>query len=215
MNVVKNAEHKKSAANPDVHSNDASSAEIETALEQAALDADVVAETAQPDPVAILEAEKLDLKDKLLRTLADMENLRRRTEREVADARAYGVTKLAADMVNTVDNLRRALESIPVDALASADGAFKALIEGVELTERDMLKSLDRHGIKKLEPMGQKFDPNLHQAMFEAPDPEMPKGYVMQVIQSGFTIGGRSLRAAMVGVSAGSGSAPVSVDKTA
>ncbi len=155
------------------------------------------------DPIAVLEAEKLELKDRLLRTLADMENLRRRTEREVADARNYGVTKFAADMVNVVDNLQRALESIPAEDLSKADGAFKALIEGVELTERDMMKSLERHGVKKLEPVGQKFDPNLHQAMFEAPDDLVPKGHVTQVVQSGFTISGRSLRAAMVGVSSG------------
>lgn len=161
--------------------------------------------TAQPDIdlIAVLEAEKLDLKDKLLRTLADMENLRRRTLREVEDARQYGATKFAADMVNVVDNLQRALESIPADDLAKADGAFRALIEGVELTERDMMKSLERHNVKKLEPVGQKFDPNLHQAMFEAPDDLVPKGNVMQVMQSGFTISGRSLRAAMVGVSSG------------
>ena len=132
-----------------------------------------------------------------------MENLRRRTEREVSDARNYGVTKLATDMVTVVDNLRRALESIPGDALAVADGPFKAFIEGVELTERDLLKSLERHGVKKIEPRGEKFDPNLHQAMFEAPDPETPKGHVMQVVQPGFVISGRSLRAALVGVSSG------------
>jgi molecular chaperone GrpE len=178
-------------------------AELEAALETS------VAEAVMPevDPIAALEAEKLELKDKLLRTLADMENLRRRTEREVADARNYGVTKFAADMVNVVDNLQRALTSIPEQDLAKADGAFKALIEGVELTERDMMKSLERHNVKKLEPIGQKFDPNLHQAMFEATDELVPKGNVMQVVQSGFTISGRSLRAAMVGVSSGAAKA--------
>ena len=175
--------------------------------------ADAAAPVADPQAelIVALEAERTDLKDKLLRTLADMENLRRRTEREVADARSYGVTKLATDMVNVVDNLRRALESIPADALAAAEGAFKALIEGVELTERDLLKSLERHGVKKIEPKGEKFDPNLHQAMFEAPDADAPKGHVMQVVQPGFVINGRSLRAALVGVSSGG----QTVDKSA
>ncbi|MBY0611587.1 MAG: nucleotide exchange factor GrpE [Beijerinckiaceae bacterium] len=164
----------------------------------------------QAELMAALEAERNDLKDKLLRTLADMENLRRRTEREVADARAYGVTKLATDMVTVVDNLRRAIESIPSEALGAAEGPFKALIEGVELTERDLLKSLERHGVKKIDPKGEKFDPNLHQAMFEAPEPDTPKGHVTQVVQPGFTINGRSLRAALVGVSSGG----PKVDKT-
>ncbi len=193
MTDVKNGEHK---AKPVT--------ETEAAMTTAESGTPELAAAPEPiDPIATLEAEKLDLRDKLLRTLADMENLRRRTEREVTDARNYGVSKFAADMVNTVDNLRRALESIPAEAYINAEGAFKALIEGVELTERDMLKSLERHGVKKLEPVGEKFDPNLHQAMFEAPDATIPKGHVMQVVQSGFVIAGRSLRAAMVGVSSG------------
>ena len=109
------------------------------------------------DPVAVLEAERTDLKDKLLRTLADMENLRRRTEREVADARSYAVTNFARDMLNVADNVRRALESVPGEAASSAEGAFKALIEGIELTERDLLKTLERHGVKKLEPHGREI----------------------------------------------------------
>jgi molecular chaperone GrpE len=151
---------------------------------------------------AALEAEKAELKDKLLRTLADMENLRRRTERDVADARAYGAAKFARDMLDVADNLRRGIESVPAEERASAHAAFLAFLEGVELTERDMLAKLERNGVKKLEPMGQKFDPNLHQAMFEAPS-EHPKGHVFQVVQSGFTIGDRVLRPAFVGVSSG------------
>src|SRR3982751_3626296 len=104
----------------------------------------------EADQVAALEAEKMDLKDKLLRTFADMENLRRRTEREVADARAYAVTNFARDMLNVADNVRRAIESVPADARAGADWAFKGLIDGIDLTERDLLKTLERHGVKKL-----------------------------------------------------------------
>jgi molecular chaperone GrpE len=155
------------------------------------------------DPVALLEAERTDLKDKLLRTLADMENLRRRTEREVADARSYAVTNFARDMLNVADNVRRAIESVPGEARASAEGAFSALIEGIELTERDLLKTLERHGVKKLEPHGEKFDPHLHQAMFEVPNPEVPSGTVVQVVQAGYVIGDRVLRPALVGVAKG------------
>jgi molecular chaperone GrpE len=155
-----------------------------------------------------LEAEKGDLKDKLLRTLAEMENLRRRTERDVADARAYGVTSFARDLLGVADNLRRALESLPAEARAAFEGPAKTLAEGVELTERELLKALERHGVKKLEPLGQKFDPNMHQAMFEAPDPTQPKGHVIAVVQAGFAIGERVLRPAMVGVSAGVPKAP-------
>ncbi|WP_439498700.1 nucleotide exchange factor GrpE [Bosea sp. (in: a-proteobacteria)] len=153
--------------------------------------------------LAQAEAERDDLKDKLLRTLADMENLRRRTEREIADAKAYAVTSFARDMLGSADNLRRALESVPDVARGDGEAALKALIEGVELTERDLLKTLERHGVRRIDPQGEKFDPNLHQAMFEAPDPTVAKGMVSKVVQSGYKIGERVLRPALVGVSAG------------
>ncbi len=152
---------------------------------------------------ARIEAERDDLKDKLLRTLADMENLRRRTEREIADAKAYAVTSFARDMLGAADNLRRALESLPETARTTEEPALKGLIEGVDLTERDLLKTLERHGVRKIDPLGEKFDPNLHQAMFEAPDAEIAKGLVSKVVQSGYKIGERVLRPALVGVSAG------------
>ena len=110
--------------------------------------------------------------------MADMENLRRRTEREIADARTYAVTNFARDMLNVADNVRRAIESVPEEARSTAEGAFKGLIEGIDLTERDLLKTLERHGVKQLDPQGQKFDPNLHQAMFEIPNAEVPNGTV-------------------------------------
>lgn len=153
--------------------------------------------------IAVLEAEKLDLKDKLLRTLAEMENLRRRTEREIADARAYGITGFARDMLTAVDNIRRAIETIPDEIRAQADSPVKPFLEGIELTERDVLKTLERHGVRKIDPMGQKFDPNLHQAMFEIEDTSKPHGTVIQVVQSGYVISDRVLRPAMVGVSKG------------
>jgi molecular chaperone GrpE len=157
----------------------------------------------EADPIAVLEAEKADLKDKMLRLMADMENLRRRTERELADARTYAVANFARDMLNVADNVRRAIESVPEEARSTAEGPFKALIEGIDLTERDLLKNLERHGVKKLDPQGQKFDPNVHQAMFEIPNAEVPNGTVLQVVQSGYVIGERVLRPALVGVSKG------------
>ncbi|MFM8700433.1 MAG: nucleotide exchange factor GrpE [Hyphomicrobiales bacterium] len=153
--------------------------------------------------IEALNAENANLKDKALRTLADMENLRRRTEREIADSRLYAVTNFARDILSVADNVRRGLESVPTDVAAAADGPFKALIEGIELTERDLLKTLERHGVKKLEPKGERFDPNRHQAMFEVPDESLPHGTVTQVVQAGYMIGDRPLRPALVGVSKG------------
>ena len=165
------------------------------------------AEASSVDPIAetlaLLTAERDELKDRTLRTLAEMENLRRRTEREVADARAYAVTNFARDVLNVADNIRRALDSVPADAKATADGALKGLIDGIELTERDLGKTLERHGVKIVEPEGQKFDPNRHQAMFEVPNPEVPAGTVVQVVQAGYVIGERVLRPALVGVAKG------------
>jgi len=160
----------------------------------------------EPDAGAVIEAlnaENGQLKDRVLRTLAEMENLRRRTEREVADAKTYGVTSFARDMLTVVDNLARALEHFPPEARASADPSIRSMVEGVELTARDVEAVLSRHGVKKLDPEGQKFDPNFHQAIFEAPDETVPAGTVSQVVQSGWTIGDRVLRPAMVGVSKG------------
>lgn len=150
-----------------------------------------------------LAAENEELKDRSLRIAAEMENLRRRTARDVTDARTYAVTNFARDMLAVSDNLRRALEAIPADALAGGDAGFKALAEGVEMTERAMLSTLERHGVKKLEPQGEKFDPNFHQAMFEVPNLEVPNNTVVQVVQSGYAIGDRVLRPAMVGVAKG------------
>jgi molecular chaperone GrpE len=161
---------------------------------------------APADPYAAVEAltaENASLKDRLLRTMAEMENVRRRTEREVADARAYGVSSFARDLLGVADNLARALDSLPEEKRAKAEGPLKALIDGVELTMRDLVAALARHGVTKLEPLGERFDPNFHQAMFEAPDPTVPAGTVAEVLQSGWRIGDRVLRPAMVGVSKG------------
>ena len=163
--------------------------------------------TASPatDPAqeaAALAKEVAELKDKVLRTLAEMENLRRRTEREVADGRAYAITSFARDLVGVADNIRRSLDAAS-DAGVVSDGPAKALVDGVELTERELLKVLEKNGVKKFDPQGSKFDPNLHQAMFEVPDAKVPSGFVVQVIQPGYMIAERVLRPAMVGVSKG------------
>jgi molecular chaperone GrpE len=150
-----------------------------------------------------LRAENGDLKDQLLRLAADMENLRKRTARDVHDARAYSVANFARDMLSVSDNLKRALEAIPADVLAGGDAGFKTLAEGVEITERSLMSAMERHGVKKLDPLGQKFDPNFHQAMFEIPNADVPHNTVLQVAQSGFVIGDRMLRPALVGVSKG------------
>jgi molecular chaperone GrpE len=171
-----------------------------------------------PAILAEAEAEKLraevaDLKDKVLRTLAEMENLRRRTEREVKDAGTYAVTKFARDMLAVADNLRRAIETAPAEARAEGSAA-KPVLEGVELTERALLQTFERHGVKPIEAVGAKFDPNLHQAVFEIPNPDVPNGTVLQVMQSGYVIADRVLRAAMVGVAKGGPkpAAPVAPD---
>lgn len=155
------------------------------------------------DPTAALAREAADLKDRLLRTLAEMENLRRRTEREVADARAYGITNFARDILAVADNMERALQALDDEIRTKADAGVKALLDGVELTERELIKVMEKYGVRKLEPQGQKFDPNLHQAMFELPDPSVPAGTVVQVMQPGYTIGERVLRPALVGIAKG------------
>src|ERR1043166_956767 len=154
---------------------------------------------AAADPVAALTKEAADLKDRLLRTLAEMENLRRRTEREVADSRVYAVTSFARDILAVADNMERAMRALDDEIRDKADAGVKALLDGVELTERELIKVMEKLGIRRLEPQGQKFDPNLHQAMFELPDPSVPAGTVVQVVQPGYTIAGRGLRPALVG----------------
>jgi molecular chaperone GrpE len=147
-----------------------------------------------------LEAEKADLTDRLVRLAADMENLRRRSERDIADAHKYAMTKFASDMLVVGDNLRRALEAAPAGRLES-DEDLKALAGGVEMTAREMDRLLEKNGITRIAALGERFDPHRHQAMFEVPDPSVPAGTVVQVMQEGYQIGDRVLRAALVGVS--------------
>jgi molecular chaperone GrpE len=157
----------------------------------------------EPDQTEQLRAENAELRDRYLRLAAEMDNLRRRTEREVKDAKSYSAAGFARDMLAVSDNLRRAIDAIPADVRENADAGLSTLIEGVEMTERAMLTALERHGVRKLEPVGQKFDPNFHQAMFEVPNADVPNNTVVQVVQDGYSIGERVLRPAMVGVAKG------------
>src|SRR5438128_9133707 len=153
--------------------------------------------------VEALARETADYKDKHLRTLAEMENLRRRTDREVAESRIYGIASFARDTLAVADNMDRALKALDAELREKADAGIKALLDGVELTERELLKVLEKHGVRKFEPLGEKFDPNLHQAMYEVADPSVPAGTVAQVVQAGYMIGERILRPALVVVARG------------
>ena len=146
-----------------------------------------------------LLAENADMRDKLLRTMADMENLRRRTEREKDDTSRYAISNFARDVLTIGDNLRRVIEHVPAEA-ATKDPALKSFLEGVELTERELLKMLEKHGVTRLDPLGERFDPNQQQAMYEVPTTDVPEGTVVQVMQAGYTIGDRVLRHALVSV---------------
>ena len=187
----------------------------------AAVEPEIVEASAAKDPSAEFEAALAEMRDRLLRAHAEMENLRRRTEREAQDAKRYAVTSFARDLLGVADNLRRALEAAASspEADATADPALAALVEGVELTERELLKTLDKNGVTRIDPMGQIFDPHRHEAVFEAPDPSVPSGTVVQVMQQGYVIGDRILRPAMVGVARGGpkpGAAPAAgIDKSA
>jgi len=163
---------------------------------------DVSAEAGAPAESAAAK-EAAEFKDRLLRTLADMENLRRRTEREVADSRQYAIANFARDLLGVADNMERALGTLSADFRDQADPVIKSHIEGVEITERELIKVMEKHGIRKFDPQGQKFDPNLHQAMMQVPDPSVPDGTVVQVMQPGYMIADRVLRPALVGVSKG------------
>jgi molecular chaperone GrpE len=176
-------------------------AEAEAEPDTPELQAAEPAAAAPPDPAETLAREVGELKDRLLRTLAEMENLRRRTEREVAESRIYGVASFARDILAIADNMERALQTVRAELKERADNGVKALLDGVELTQRELAKVLEKHGVRKFEPQPrEKFDPNLHQAMYEVQDSALPAGTVAQVVQAGYMIGERMLRPALVAV---------------
>lgn len=150
-----------------------------------------------------LEAELATLKDQALRVRAEADNIRKRSEREVQNAKLYGVEKFAGEVLSVYDNLTRALHTIDGQAKEELGENARTLVEGIELTEKNLTSVLARYGVKPVPGVGEKFDPNVHQAVANIPHPEVEKGHVAAVMQQGFTIGERTLRAAMVAVSTG------------
>ncbi|WP_169543505.1 nucleotide exchange factor GrpE [Sneathiella aquimaris] len=191
--------------------------EDQSTLEDAAVEALNQAEEASAEKELSVEetqaAEIADLKEKLLRAMAETENIRRRSEKEKEDAHNYAITKFARDMLSVSDNLRRALESVPAES--REDEAVKTLLTGVEMTDAELISTFGKHKIEPVEAEGQKFDPNFHQAMFEIENPEVEPGTVLQVVQSGYVISGRLLRPALVGVAKGGQKKAVKVDQSA
>lgn len=193
----------------DIH-NKTSSSDENHAKREAEAAADLAAQQTVPAPpeevIGALQAEVADLKDQVLRAFAEAENVRRRAAREKQDASKFAISNLARDLLAVPDTLSRALESITPELREQEGGA--PLIEGMELTMRQLLGIFERHGIKPLQPIGEKFDPNFHQAMFETSATGQPDGTIVQVLQNGYVIGDRLLRPAMVGVAKSAGAAP-------
>lgn len=180
--------------------NDKTVSEEEILTEEQQLKSSFVeAEEIPEDQVKALEKQLSEMKDNWLRALAEGENLRRRTQREKEEALKYGAVSFGREMVSIADNLHRALESCPIND--DMPSHIKSLISGVEMTAKEMLNVFEKHGIKKISPLGEKFDPNYHQAMFEVEHKDHPAGHVAQVLQDGYIMHDRLLRAAMVGVS--------------
>jgi molecular chaperone GrpE len=181
------------------------SAETISVRTDAGLEQTVQQEESDPLKLALqavdaLKEESAQLKDRLLRTLADMENLRKRSEREKAEATLYAASNFARDLLSVADNFSRALAAVTPEQRAAADEMSSNLLAGIEVTERELMNVLERHGIRRIDAMGQKFDPHMHQAMFEVPTADQPAGTIVQVMQNGYAIGNRCLRPALVGV---------------
>ncbi|MFT6580183.1 MAG: nucleotide exchange factor GrpE [Alphaproteobacteria bacterium] len=171
-------------------------------------DAAPVSEPATPEEkIAALEAELVAGREQLLRQLAETENVRRRAKREREETIRYGASALARDLLNVADNLQRALQSVPAEA-READETIKNLVIGVELTEKEFLSALQKQGVEKVEPLGEKFSYDRHQAMFEVPGTGKPAGTVVEVMQPGYVMHDRLLRPAMVGVAKGDPESP-------
>lgn len=189
----------------------ASVAEEITAELKAALEQEDAAAAGADEQVILPEADQSEeiarLKDQLLRAVAETENIRKRAERDLSESRKYAVTGFARDMVNVVENLQLALQNIPEED-RKTDQKLNALAEGVALTYNELIKTFDSHGIKRLEPVGEKFDHNFHQAVAQVEDPKAVPGTVVQVLQAGYVIHDRLLRPAMVTVAKGGGDAP-------
>ena len=172
------------------------------------------ADAQSDDPLAAMTAERDQLKEQLLRALADTENMRRRSEREAANVRKYGHTPFARDLVGALDNLGRAVDSAP-DDLDSLDEPVKSLVTGIQLSWTELQSVIQKHGIATVSPKGEKFDYNLHQAMFEVPTDDVTPGMVVEVVQHGYVLHDRLLRPAMVGVSKPASAQPAPVQDAA
>ncbi|MCF6291778.1 MAG: nucleotide exchange factor GrpE [Robiginitomaculum sp.] len=168
----------------------------------------------QLDPVIALQGELEIANDRTLRLAAELENLRKRSQRDIADAKRYAVTRFAEDMLNVADNLSRALDNVPAEAREEASQRMEQLVEGVDITQKSLQAALERHGIEQINAKGEKFDHNLHQAVAQIPSNDVASGLVAEVIQNGYTLGDRTLRAAIVAVSTGaSASAPAATSE--
>ena len=183
---------------------------------------DTPAETQAPVPpqseerIAALESELAQMKDQMLRALAEADNIRKRALKEREDAQKFAIIVFVRDMLDIADNFRRAMDAIPAEAKTGDDFLMKTLLEGIDAVERNMLRIFERHGIKKIEPLDQMFDPNFHEVMFEAPIPGKPAGTVIQLVEPGYTLNDRLLRPARVGVAKDDGTNPKThVDQTA
>lgn len=197
-NKTMSAEPRPDATEPETEANTPA---VEGVAETDSVDGDV-ALAAALERVAELEADTAKLKDQALRAMAETENIRRRSEREREDTAKFAISGFAKSLLDVADNLRRAVEAVPGDAV-EADPALKTLVDGVAATERQLLAAFERNGVTRIDPVGEAFDPNFHQAMFELPGTGKPAGTVVQVIQSGYVLQGRLLRPAMVGVAKG------------
>jgi len=196
-NKTMSAEHRPDATEPETG---AAGPEVEGVAEsETAGVTDDAALAGALERIAELEAETGKLKDQALRALAETENIRRRSEREREDTAKYAISGFAKSLLDAADNLRRAIDAVPAGAV-EADAALKTLVDGVAATERQLLAAFERHGVTRIEPVGEAFDPNFHQAMFELPGTGKPAGTIVQVMQPGYVLQGRLLRPAMVGV---------------
>ena len=216
-------EKKKDAATDAAPDEDLNTGEGVEAAAQAAADSDQAGESPPfdidsvldaPDPAGAdntfeaLVSERDSLKDQLLRALADVENMRRRTEREIETARKYSHTGFARDLVGAIDNLARAIDAAPAADVEAVGESVNALITGLEMSWTEIQSTMERHGIRRISPLGEKFDYNFHQAMFEMPHPDQPPGTVVEVVQHGYVLHDRLLRPAMVGVAKAADPAP-------
>ena len=198
--------------------------EKELAADEAAAPDDDAAPSEAPQPEAKpqrpplateLQSRVDELQGQLLRAHAEVDNIRKRSERMVGDAHKYAVANFAKDLLSVPDNLKRAMDAVPEEA-RSGDGLVAKLLEGVSAVDRELGNAFEKHGLAKLEPMNVPFDPNFHEAVYEVPGSGQPAGTVVQLLQPGYTLHGRLVRAAMVGVSKGDGSPPEhKVDTTA